>query len=150
MDYKKFIEAARNKFLGGNYPKILDQLGNSKSAKVRGLWRSLWDALVSGSTLGKYGKFEKPKGLLYNPMKWKTAVGLELSEDFTDLEEKVAASGILPFGTPLEESRADEQFDGSKKIVNQLLIQWRKLTKDDEELKQDLKKKRILKEKFVN
>ena len=102
-------------------------------------------------------------------MKWKTAAGLELSEDFTDLEEKVAASGLLPFGTPLEESRADEQFDvdpadmieeiadqlgitiadNSKKIVNQLLKQWRKLTKDDEELQQDLKKKRILKEEFV-
>ena len=39
--------------------------------------------------------------------------------------------------------------DNSKKIVNQLLKQWRKLTKDDEELKQDLKKKRILKEEFV-
>jgi len=72
-------------------------------------------------------------------------------------------------GTALEESRADEQFDvdpadmieeiadklgitiadNSKKIVNQLLKQWRKLTKDDEELKQDLKKKRILKEEFV-
>ena len=169
MDYKKFIEAARNKFLGGNYPRILDQLGNSKSAKVRGLWRSLWDALVKTSTLGKYGKWEKPKGLLYNPMKWKTAAGLELSEDFTDLEEKVAASGIPGFGTALEESRADEQFDvdpadaieeiadqlgitiadNSAKIVNTLITQWKKVFKDDEELKQDLKKKRVIKEEFV-
>jgi len=168
LDYKKFIEAAKKKFLGGNYPKAFDQLANSKSIKYRSLFRSFWDALKSTTTLGKFGKFERPKNILYNRMNTRTALGLEVTEDVGDFEEKLSSSGaLLGLSLPKEESDFDVDpadllnqigntlgvtiKDKSKMAVNRLIKGFRylknlgseQIEKDYE--KEDYEKKELIK-----
>ena len=168
LDYKKFIEAARSKFLGGNYPKALDQLANSNSVKYRSLYRSFWDAIKKTATLGKFGKYEGPQNILYNRMSKKTATALEIGEDVGDTEEAFASSGLI-MGQKLEKVESDYDVDPadlanqigntlgitikdkSFKVINKLVQGFRKVSNlGKEATTKDYEKQDYEKNKLVN
>ena len=90
-DYDRFVEAAKSHYLGGNYPKILDKLGESTKPKDKELYKRFFKAMTP------YKGFEiaGPLKLIKNPLTTK-----EYIKDKIENKRLPGETGVF---TPIDE-----------------------------------------------
>ena len=90
-DYDRFVEAAKSHYLGGNYPKILDKLGESTKPKDKELYKRFFKAMTG------YKGFEiaGPLKLIKNPLTAK-----EYIKDKIENKRLPGETGVF---TPIDE-----------------------------------------------
>ena len=90
-DYDRFVEAAKSHYLGGNYPKVLDKLGESTKPKDKELYKRFFKAMTP------YKGFEiaGPLKLIKNPLTAK-----EYIKDKIENKRLPGETGVF---TPIDE-----------------------------------------------
>lgn len=145
-DYDRFVQSAKNYYLGGNYPKILDKLGESTKPKDKELYKRFFKAMTPYTGLEIAG----PLKLLKNPLTTKEYIKDKIENKrlpgetgvFTPADE-VIGSIIGTRGETLPKFLARNINPKIEKLVSNLMeaIQARGKNKSEEMKRKQFEKK---------